>query len=220
MRSQSLKQYFLDVLEDRGIAKKEAWVTASERFLLYAELKKICRFVLFIASHDRVANQAKPGLTDAGTNGSCTLLKLGRWLAKDHKSLEHVAPQNPGARHQWDPTIYSMDLVHQVGNLILLPLEVNRFVDNKSWAVKYLHYCHVGVRAKPELEKLANDAEKKGIVLSKKATDALSKMDYNCAVEPILSVGATGMWDAELISARTQQIKELAWKKLISWLNP
>ena len=162
VRSQSLKQYFLDVLEDRGIAKKEAWITASERFLLYAELKKICRFVLFIASHDRVASQAKPGLTDAGTNGSCTLLKLGRWLAKDYKSLEHVAPQNPGAMHQWDPTIYSMDLVHQVGNLLLLPLEVNRFVDNKRWAVKYLHYCHVGVRAKPKLKKLANDARKKG----------------------------------------------------------
>ena len=32
-------------------------------------------------------------------------------------------------------------------------------------------------------------------------------MDYNCAVEPILSVGETGMWDAALISARTQQIQ-------------
>ena len=172
-----------------------------------------------IAGHDRVADGTNPGLTDAGINGSCTLLKLERWMAKDHKSLEHVAPQNPAAGHNWDPDIYANDLVHQVGNLMLLPLEVNKFVDNKDWAVKYLHYCHVGVRAKAKLTKLGEDAQKKGIVLSKKATDALSKAEYNCAVEPVLSVGEAGGWDASLIADRTRQIKELAWDTLSSWLQ-
>lgn len=218
--AQNLKQYFQDVLKERGIAEKEAWITASERFLLFTELKTICRFVLFIAGHDRVADGANPGLTDVGTKGSCTLLKLGRWMAKDHKSLEHVAPQNPTAGHKWDPDIYTNDLVHQVGNLMLLPLEVNKFVDNKDWAVKYLHYCHVGERAKAKLTKLGEDAQKKGIVLSKKATDTLSKADYNCAVEPVLSVGEAGAWDASLIGNRTRQIKELAWDTLSSWLQP
>lgn len=218
--AQNLKQYFLDVLKERGIAEKEAWITASERFLLFTELKTICRFVLFVAGHDRVADGANPGLTDAGIKGSCTLLKLGRWMAKDHKSLEHVAPQNPAAAHKWDPDIYANDLVHQVGNLMLLPLEVNKFVDNKDWAVKYLHYCHVGERAKAKLTKLGEDAQKKGIVLSKKATDALSKAEYNCAVEPVLSVGKAGAWDAALIANRTRQIKELAWDTLYSWLQP
>ena len=91
----SLKQYFLEVLRDQGIAEQKAWITASERFLLYTELKTVCRFVLFIAGHDRVTDKANPGLTVAGTKGSCPLLKLGRWLAKDHRSLEHIAPQNP-----------------------------------------------------------------------------------------------------------------------------
>ena len=218
--AQNLKQYFLDVLKERGIAEKEAWMTASERFLLFTELKAICRFVLFIAGHDRVADGANPGLTDAGIKESCTLLKLGQWMAKDHKSLEHVAPQNPAAGHKWDPDIYAKDLVHQVGNLMLLPLEVNKFVDNKDWAVKYLHYCHVGERAKAKLTKLGEDAQKKGIVLSKKATDALSKAKYNCAVEPVLRVGETGAWDASLIANRTRQIKELAWDTLSSWLQP
>ena len=218
--SQSLKQYFLDVLRQRRIAEKEAWITASERFLLYTELRTICRFVLFIAGHDRVADNANPGLTQVGTKGSCTLLKLGQWMAKDHKSLEHVAPQNPGAGHKWDPHIYENSHVHQVGNLLLLPVDLNKFVDNKDWQVKYLHYCHVGVRAKAKLTMLGEDAGKKGIVLSKKAIDALSKAEYNCAVEPILSVGETGVWDAALISNRTRQIKELAWETLISWLQP
>ena len=216
----SLKQYFVDVLKERGIAEQEAWIAASERFLLYTELKIICRFILFVAAHDRVADKENPGLTEAGTKGSCTLLKLGRWIAKDHKSLEHVAPQNPPAGNTWDPAIYEDGLVHQVGNLILLPLELNRFADNKEWAVKYLYYCHVGERNKEELTKLRDAAKKKGIELSKKDTNALTKTEYNCAVEPILRVGETGAWNATLVASRTRQIKELAWETLFSWLQP
>ncbi|MCS1408247.1 MAG: hypothetical protein M2R45_01420 [Verrucomicrobia subdivision 3 bacterium] len=220
MTSSSLKRYFREILEDRGIAEKSAWITASERFLLYTELKTICRFILFIASHDRVADSANPGLTDDGTTASCTMLKLGRWLMDDHKSLEHVAPKNPPTGHKWAFNIYEKDLVHQVGNLILLPLDLNSLVDNKEWAVKYLHYCHVGKRSKKKLEDLNEKAKKKGVVLSKRATTRLSKAEYNCAVEPILTVGESGAWDAELIIKRTRQIKELAWEKLDSWLQP
>ena len=219
LRADSLKQYLRDVLKQRGIAEREAWIAASERFLLYTELKTICRFVLFVAGHDRVPDKANPGLTDAGTNGSCTLLKLGRWMAKAHKSLEHVSPQNPPAEHTWDQDIYTGDLVHQVGNLILLPLELNTFLDNKGWAVKYLHYCHIGKRNKEELTKLSDAAKRKGIVLRKKAIDSLTKAEYNCAVEPILSVGEAGAWDATLVAKRTKQIKGLAWETLNSWLQ-
>ncbi|MYI69083.1 MAG: HNH endonuclease, partial [Boseongicola sp. SB0673_bin_14] len=217
--SQDLKQYFLDVLNDRGIAEKEAWITASERFLLYSELKTNCRFVLFLAGHDRVADDTKPGLTDVGTKGSCTLLELSWWMAKDYKSIEHIAPQNPAERHTWDPNIYANDLVHQVGNLMLLPIEVNKFADNKEWAEKFLYYSHVGERNQANLTNLGKDAQREGIVLSKKATNALSKAHYHCAVEPILSVGKTGTWNAPLITQRTRQIKELAWETIISWLQ-
>lgn len=219
VKSKTLKQYFLDVLSHRGIAKKEEWINASERFLLYTELKAICRFILFIASHDRVADEANPGLTDLGVRGSCTLLNLERWVAKGHKSLEHIAPQNPPAGHKWDTAIYEKNLVHHVGNLMLLPIEVNNHVDQKEWAVKYLHYCHLGEASMKNLNKLRDDAEKKGIVLSKKAANALSKVEYSRTMEPILSVGEDGTWNAKLIKSRTRQIKELAWEKLIFWLE-
>ena len=217
--SKNLKQYFIEVLQDQKIAEENAWITASERFLLYTELRTVCRFILFIAGHDRVADSENPGLTNAGINASCPLLKLGRWLATDYKTLEHVAPQNPPAGHKWDQDIYNDDLIHQVGNLILLPLELNKFVDNKDWEVKYLHYCHVGERDKEKLQKLSDRAKNKGIVLSKKATNRLSKIDYNCAIGPVLSVGEAGTWDADLINKRTRHIKEIVWKKLSSWLQ-
>ena len=219
LTAKNLKQYFIKVLDEKRISDKERWIRASERFLLFTELKTICRFVLFVAGHDRVVDESDPGLTDTGTEASCTLLELGRWVADDHKSLEHVAPQRPPIGHKWDPKFYADDLVHQIGNLILLPLDLNKFVDNKEWAVKYLHYCHVGKRNKNELKKLSDVARREGIVLSKKATDKLSNARYNCAVEPILRVGKTGNWDAELVAKRTRQIKELAWETLFRWLR-
>jgi len=218
--SSSLKEYFLSVLTSRGIHDQGSWIKASERFLLYTEIKTICRFVLFVANHDRVSDTGNPGLTEQGTNGSCSLLNLERWLAKDCKSLEHVAPQNPSQGHKWDTDIYAKSLVHQLGNMIFLPLELNKIVDNKEWIVKFLYYSHLGERSKVKLEELQDTAKRKGIVLSKRATDVLLKAEYNCAVQPILSIGQAGAWDADLISSRTQQIKEIAWKALMSWLQP
>ena len=217
--SKHLKEYFLEVLVDREIAEKESWITASKRYLLYTEVKTICRFVLFLAGHDRVPDDTNPGLTGPGKPGVCPLLNLDRWTANDHKSLEHVAPQHPPNSHTWDDMIYIENKVHEIGNLLLSPIDLNKSVDNKNWPVKFLHYSHVGVRSVEEIEKLRVDAEKQGIVLSKKAIKILSDTRYNCAVEPVLELGLDGSWNADLINRRTQQIKEIAWEKLSSWLQ-
>jgi len=213
-----LKAYFSAVLTKEGIRDKKAWIAASEKFLSYAELKSICRFALFVAAHDRSPDPKNPGLTIAGTKGVCTMLTLGRWWAKDHKSLEHVAPQNPPGGHSWDAKIYTDGKVQEVGNLVLLPADINKYVDNKGWPVKYLHYGHVGMRTKAELDALSASAKAKGINLSKKAIAVLSEAKFSCAVEPVLRVGEKGSWDASLIDKRTQQIKEIAWDTLNGWL--
>ena len=102
---------------------------------------------------------------------------------------------------------------------MLLPTDINKFVDNKDWTVKFLHYSHVGVQKKKDIEQLSAEAQKKGVVLNKKAIEVLSATKYNCAVGPILKLGEKGPWDADLIDRRTRQIKELAWETLSSWLK-
>lgn len=214
-----LKAYFSAVLDEAKVRAKAQWVPASDKFLIYTELKTICRFVLFVAQHDRAPDTNKPGLTMKGNKDVCPLLKLSRWSIKDHKSLEHVAPQNPPPGNTWDAKIYTESLVHTVGNMLLLPVDINKFVDNKGWPVKYLHYAHVGSRTQAEIDALNAEAKKAGINLSKKATAALGKASYSCAVEPVLTLKAAGAWDADLIKARTLQIKELTWDMMDQWLK-
>ena len=61
--SSDLKKYFREVLVNKGIGNKESWIAGSQRFLLFNELKTVCRFVLFLAGHDRIANAGQGGLT-------------------------------------------------------------------------------------------------------------------------------------------------------------
>ena len=217
--SSNLKGYFSDVLSHRGILDRESWIEATERSLVYSDVKTVCKFVLFLAGHDRVPNRQQPGLTSAGTNGVCSLLDLGMWRSSDLRSLEHVAPQSPPEGNAWDPRIYSESKVHDVGNLLLLPSDINNLVDNKSWAAKYLHYCHIGARSQDDLDRLVVQARTRGVVLSRKAIQKLSTVQYNCVVEPVLSLGIDGLWDSEFLDLRTRQIKELAWERLNSWLT-
>ena len=217
--SSDLKKYFSEVLANKGIGDKESWIAGSQRFLLFNELKTVCRFVLFLAGDDRIADPGQGGLTSLGNKGVCDLLNLGRWKSTDHRSLEHVAPQSPPQGHSWDSGVYSGSRVHEVGNLLLLPADINNFVDRKSWVVKYLHYCHIGSRSQEEIESYTSQAQERGVVLSKKAIQKLSSSQFSCVVEPILQVGIDGNWDANLIDKRTRQIKEIAWERLNTWLT-
>jgi hypothetical protein len=121
--------------------------------------------------------------------------------------------------YQWDANIYTEKKEHTLGNLILLPTDINSLVENKDWAVKYLHYCHVGVAAQEKIQELSTKAKAKGIVLSAKAVKYLAAAKFNCAVQPVLQLGEANKWDAGLIDRRTRQIKEITWDTMSSWLN-
>lgn len=214
-----LKDYFRGAICKKGIGDKESWMTASKRFLLYTEVKEICRFVLFIAGHDQIPDPHNPGLTIPGNKGTCDLLKLSQWRAKDFKSLEHVAPQRPPPSHSWDTDIYVDSKFHEIGNLLLLSRDINEFMDNKDWSVKYIHYSHVGSLSQQEATSAEKEAKDRGIVLSKRAAKALSLTRYSGTVAPLLTLGPEGPWNAEIIDRRSEQIKSIAWDILVSWLE-
>ena len=214
-----LKKYFREVLEAQGILDRQSWMSASKALLRYTEHRTVCRFVLFLAAHDRIADIANPGLTTAGHKGVCGLLNLDRWSAKDFKTLEHVAPQSLPEQHDWDSNIYDDSIVHDIGNLILLPTVINESVDRKNWSVKFLHYAHLGERSKDRIAELTEMANARGIKLSNRAIKHLTAADHNCTIDSILTLTADGNWDRKMINRRTEQIQEVVWDVLADWLD-
>ena len=85
--------------------------------------------------------------------------------------------------------IYSDNLVDEIGNLILLPIDLNKIAENKDWKVKLLYYYHVGEKSTEKLNHWTVEAQNRGVVLSKRATSVLSKVEHNASVEPILEIG-------------------------------
>ena len=219
LSSDSLKAYFVAVLKNKGIETQENWISASQRFLQYNEVKTICRFVLFLAGHDRVADTSQPGLTLRGNIGVCPMLSLERWRGRDYRSVDHIAPQHPADMSAWDADIYIENRVHEIGNLLPLPGSVNNHIGSKSWPVKFLHYSHIGNRTEEGIKVIEEIADQRGIVLSKRAANTLSKVNYSGLAEPLLEVGIDGQWSYEKIEARSRQIKEIAWETLSEWLD-
>ena len=217
--AEELRSYFAEVLRWKEIGQRSNWISASARFLRYTEVRAVCRFLLFIAGHDRVPDPDEPGLTQKGNNEVFPLLSLEKWLSQDYKSFEHIAPQKPAEPSNWDYSIYTGDKVHEIGNLLLLPRIVNSHIGNKAWKIKYLHYSHIGERSEAAIESITQTAKNEGIVLSQRAARVLSGMGYNGMVQAVLTVGLQGNWDTQIIDTRTKHIKEVAWEVLAPWLG-
>ena len=214
-----LREYLSEVLVEKGIGDKDGWMQASAQMLRYTEVQKICRFMLFVSGHDRVADESSPGLTKDGRQDVFPMLTRTQWRAKEHKSLEHVAPQSPPDEHGWDERIYSESKFDHIGNLLLVPSKVNSYVGNKEWRVKFLHYAHIGNRSEEAVRSLTSEAESLGIVLSKPAVNALARASFSGTIEPIVKIGIDGKWDVKMIDCRSQHIKGVVWSKLSGWLG-
>lgn len=219
IQSSDLKKYFASVLEYNGIARMDSWVAKSEPFLLYTKLKTVCRFMLFLGGHNRCANANEPGLTKETGENVCELLELNVWKNRDYRSLEHVAPQKPSNFDDWDHAIYAENRVNSLGNLLLLPQDINKDVGNGSWKHKYFHYLYVGRPEQEEIARIREDAKKNDVGINSKVAKRLSECNFNCTVAPIVQLGIDGPWDASMIDSRTRQLKEIVWNRLASWLD-
>ena len=130
-----------------------------------------------------------------------------------------MAPQNPPQHHSWDEAIYDDDMADEVGNLLLLPREINQIADNRAWEIKHFYYSHLGLKEQDRIDALMSEAQGRGIRPSARLLGALQKARHSCAVEPILECGNRGRWDGDIIQERTRQLKRIAWGTLSNWLS-
>ncbi len=215
-----LKKYLkTSLFADKGIVIKQDWLAKAKSYLKYDSSSSVCRIAILIAAHDTIVDDANAGLMKLGKNNSSQFLKLNNWTSDDFRDIEHIAPQESDG--SWDTGLYDLNskLFDTIGNLTLLPSEINISASNKGWKTKFLYYQHLGIKDLQKMRELAAKAATEGILLNQSTVELLQNSNHNEHIVPILSVGENGKWDAELVSKRSERMLELMWDKVIKWLE-
>lgn len=217
--SQNLIEVLRDVLASRspGIATKSDWIQNAKDMPFYDTTipTAITRLVLLAANHDTVPSEVEPGLVLPARNGTMPLMSIQHWRL--YSTIEHIAPVDRNAKG-WDSRLYEdRDLIHQIGNLTLLPQVENSVVGNRPWRHKQYFYAILAARTQPELNARINDAKSVGLNL-KLSTQELLKIS-----QCLPQVGAIAQysqdWNAEFIKKRSEQILDIAWTRIAAWLQ-
>jgi hypothetical protein len=219
----NLKAYFTNILNEKGIGSKNDWKNKATQYLKYDNAKTVCRFALFVTAHDTISDPTHPGLMKIGTSGSSpSYLEPNQWISSDFKSIEHVAPQKPelSSGNDWDTALYGNDDDYeQIGNLTLLPGEINSSAGNKRLIEKWIYYRHLAETDPNNLIALKQEAEKNGVTLKKNTIELLKNTSHKHHILPIVQLGATGRWDKSFVDKRTERICDILWERLNAWLT-
>jgi hypothetical protein len=120
----------------------------------------------------------------------------------------------------WDPELYNPDsmLVNSLGNLTLLPQDINSSVGNKGFQEKLLYYKCVGEIDPDELSKIDEKAKSMGINLNKSTIELLQGCNYGQHIKPISVLEYHDTWKVALVKYRTNAMLDIIYDKLTSWL--
>ena len=224
LTSKDLKQFFIDQLKSKEIQEKSDWKKKAMQKLKYKERETICKFVLFVTSHDTIPDPDVPGLMKIGTPGSSpSYLEAAAWMSEAYKTIEHIAPQKPDSdqslSEEWDTELYENDDYDRIGNLLLLPTKINSSASNKSWGEKYIYYQHLGEQDPGKLKLLEQQAKEQGINLDNTTIESLRKTPRQHHIKPIVELGLSGQWDKSLVDRRTERICDILWDRMMEWLT-
>lgn len=215
-----LCEYLWNILCAESIGTFDTWVLRAQTNLSYGNAPNaVCKFALFVAAHDTIADPNNPGLMKESTQGYSIYLEPEKWISDDLKSIEHIAPQKPlSADASWPPELYKDDAINRIGNLTLLPIPINSSASNRPWLEKWYYYRHLAQGDPNEQRSILNEAEKDGVALSQPTLEKLQSARYHRHIEPIVKIGKSG-WNREVVENRTKRICELLWNRMSAWLG-
>lgn len=208
-----------------NLLDKQRWVQTASSMIRYKKMKDICRFILLMTSHETTSDLLFPGLVVKASPGYQQYASFTHWRSKELKSIEHIAPQNPPKspddESNWDSRLYNEDaLVDSLGNLVLMPLELNISGSNSPWGVKWVYYKYLALVSpdkRSDFEKVV--ARDYGIVMQKNTIKELKNATYAGHMQHIVDIGYEGVWSKELVEARTERMLNIFHDRMLEWLN-
>ncbi|GGA00915.1 DUF262 domain-containing HNH endonuclease family protein [Okeania sp. KiyG1] len=220
LNKETLSECFMDELKEKKIGTKEEWKNRAVSYLLYDNnIKKVCKFVLFVTAHDTIPDPDYPGLMKPSSPGTCLYLEPNKWVSKDFNSIEHIAPQKQSEKEEftqaWDDSLN----YESIGNLTLLPTEINSSVSNKTWIGKWIYYKHLAESNPDIIKDLKQEAKDSEVKLEQKTINLFKQASFQHHIEPIVKLGKDGTWNKKLVQDRTERICDILWDRMYQWLS-
>lgn len=213
-----VRTYFQGELEKKGISTKDQWIEKAKGYLKYSNSSKVCKMVLFLVSHDTIPDPEAPGLMKTAKSGTSEYLSLKKWQSKDLKTIEHIAPQKEENHSNWDPNLYLTDaLFESIGNLTLLPQNINSSMGNRGWKEKLIYYQHLSEKDQEQLRQLSFKAKSEGIFLPQSTIELLTNSSYKDHINSIVNFQGKN-WDSEIVKNRTSRIISITWERVSKWI--
>ena len=204
------------VLQGRGqIQTRDEWVSQSSRIAIYEDSKVLTRFLILCASDDTIPHRTDDGLLEKARSGINSLPTLKSWNDTAHLTVEHVAPKSP--LMEWDTAIYDdAKTVNTLGNLILLPKEVNEIIGNKSWKHKKSMYSLFSAETPEEFSERKTKLQSVGLNFAQTTGEVLANAKYLGLCKSVALYDND--WALDIIQRRSRCLAELAWDRLEKWL--
>jgi hypothetical protein len=199
-----------NLLSTRGNITAEAdWVAKVTVQPMYQTSQQLAKFVLLCAHDDRIEDGVTPGLINRGVPGCFHALTPEAW--ESHYSVEHIAPQNlaPGDT-SYEQSIYDQGLADRLGNLTLMPVDLNQLIGNKTWPYKRSVYT---VLSETDPSERVTKMQQQLPGLAQKTRSVLQSASYLPFCE-FLDKQTAPILPSAYVTQRGQRLAELAVERL------
>ena len=168
---------------------------------------------------DTIPDDTDKGLIKVGREGCSKYMSVDKWLSSDLKTIEHIAPQT-NKNGLWDESLYDthIETFQSIGNLTLLPQDLNSSAGNKGWKEKLLYYKCVAEKDPEKINKILNDAKELQIVINSSTLEMLKNCEYNAHLSAISSLSDNDIWDKNLVDRRTDIMLDIIWTRISKWI--
>ena len=222
----TLEQYKSELLRQLntkgryGFTTKAEWVNKVYTNPLYSHSTTLCKAILLFANEgsrpDKTSSSGCLKREGIRKSRALSFTKFDSWIDKNHATVEHIAPQSPKRKQDWDTIIYDTPgMVDSIGNLTLLPVALNQHIGNASWPKKGKFFKAIACKEDEKQKPYFDEASAQGIYFGKDFKDLIRSGDHLPLCESIAEVPN---WDADVIKIRSKNVANLAYDKLIEWL--
>ncbi len=216
----SIKTHFQSVLNNKCIDNKEHWKSKAKSYLKYdTTSKEIIRLAILLTAHNTIPDDQNKGLIKIGREGCSKYLCLEKWLSGSLKTIEHIAPQS-NKNNMWDNALYEdhVETFQSLGNLTLLPQDINSSAGNKGWKEKLLYYQNVAEKDPSKVSNIEARALDLGVTFNHDTIKLLQESQFNDHLSSISSMSVDDKWNKELVDQRTDRMLDIIWDRVSEWL--